>query len=217
MSYKADNPDANNHIDMVTEGLESTIRAMAKYNESVPLPITHQEYNCIAHLTYISSFTDAIEPYLIENERPKMLLEQLTTPSHISISDDKESLHPGEGWYEYNAKNPKHYPLVFVNEDRKEEVARYIKYLPVGDGIVLQGRHTQYTPTYGALLHAQLFPHANFNGNMPQDTELAIFHLSALNWATIDDALLHLGDASIIADVHTLQQQHLRLTTIRQQ
>ena len=131
-----------------------SIRAMANHNDSIPLPITNQEYNRIAHLTYISSFTDAIEPYLIENEQPKTLLKRLTTPSHISVSNEEESIHPGEGWYEYDARNPKHYPLIFINEDRREEVARYIKYLLVGDGIVLQGRHTKHTPTYGAPLHA---------------------------------------------------------------
>ena len=113
---------------------------MAEHDESVPLPITHQEYNRIAHLTYIFSFTDTIEPYLVKNERPKTLLEHLTTPSHISVSDDKELVHPGEGWHKYNAKNPKHYPLIFINENREEEVARFIKYLPVGDGIMLQGK-----------------------------------------------------------------------------
>ena len=124
--------------------MNTIIKAMARHDESVPLPITHQEYNRIAHLTYISSFTDAIKPYICENERPKTLLECLTTPSHISVSDEEEELvHPGEGWHEYDARNPKHYPLVFVNKNREEEVARFIKYTPVGDGIVLQGKRAK--------------------------------------------------------------------------
>ena len=114
---------ADDHVYVVTEGLDTFIKAMAEHNKSVPLPITHQEYNHIAHLTYISSFTDTIEPYLIENKRPKTLLERLTTPSHISISNNKELVHPGEGWHKYDTRNPKHYPLIFVNENREEEVA----------------------------------------------------------------------------------------------
>ena len=102
------------------------------------LPITHQEYNRIAHLTYIPSFTDLIDLYYTRNEeKPKTLLKQLTTPSHISVSDNEEFIHPGEGWYEYDTHNPCHYPLVFVNEDREEEVARFIRYHPIGDGITL--------------------------------------------------------------------------------
>ena len=93
VSYKKDNPMADDHVYVVTEGLDTFIKVMAEHNKSVPLPITHQEYNCITHLTYISSFTDAIEPYLIENKRPKTLLERLTTPSHISVSNDKELVH----------------------------------------------------------------------------------------------------------------------------
>ena len=103
VSYQRDNPTADDHVYVVTEGLDTFIKAMAEHDESVPLSITHQEYNCIAHLTYISSFTDAIELYIIENKRPKTLLECLTTPSHISISNDKELVYPREGWHEYNA------------------------------------------------------------------------------------------------------------------
>ena len=47
--------------------------------------------------------------------------------------------------------------------------------------------------------------------------ELALFHPSAINCTTVDDTLLHLGDAGVIAEVHTLRQQHLRLATIWQQ
>ena len=218
IKYKEDNPEADDHVSVVTEDLGTFIRAMAKHDSSVPLPITHREFNRIAHLTYITSFTDAIEPYIFEVEWPKTLLECMATPSHISISDEEEETsHPGEGWVEYDARNPRHYPLVFVNEDRQEEVARYIRFHPVGDGMVLQGRRTKYTPVYGAPLHARPFPHANFNGNTPRDTDLAIFHPSASNRAIVDDALLNLGDAGVVADVHTLRQQYLRLATIRQQ
>ena len=75
ISYKVANPEANDHVYVVTEVLNTFIKAMAEHDVSVPLPITHQEYNHIAHLTYISSFTDDIAPYLVEELKPKTLLE----------------------------------------------------------------------------------------------------------------------------------------------
>ena len=75
-------------------------------------------------------------------------------PSHVSVSDKEEIIHPGEGWHEYDAHNPRHYPLVFINVDRQEEVARFIRYHPIGDGIMLQGKCSKFTSVYGAPLHA---------------------------------------------------------------
>ena len=47
--------------------------------------------------------------------------------------------------------------------------------------------------------------------------ELAIFHPSATSCLVIDDALFHLGDPGIIADIHTLRAQHLHLMQIKRQ
>ena len=47
--------------------------------------------------------------------------------------------------------------------------------------------------------------------------ELAIFHPSATSCLVIDDALFHLGDPGIIADIHTLRAQHLCLMQIKRQ
>ena len=68
-----------------------------------------------------------------------------------------------------------------------------------------------------AVLATRAFPHANFNGNIPRDTDLAPFHPSALNRAIIDDTLFHLGDPGVIADVHTLRAQYLRIVEIKRQ
>jgi hypothetical protein len=62
------------------------------------------------------------------------------SPSHISISSEEdETDHPGDKWMLYNGSNPKHYALVFINEQNKEEVAKYIRYMSVGDDMHLQG------------------------------------------------------------------------------
>jgi hypothetical protein len=118
-----------------TKDLMIPIEAMAEHRASLPLPITIGEYNTITHLTYISAFTDLIEPYLanavqMEDELPS-LLQRITSatpsPSHILISSDEdETDHPRGEWMLYDGSNPKHYPLVFINEQNEEEVAKYI-------------------------------------------------------------------------------------------
>jgi hypothetical protein len=131
-----------------TANLMIPIETMAKHQANLPLPITVEEYNAIAHLTYILAFTDLIELYLasavkMEDEPPSLLQRMATatpSPSHISISSDEgETDHPGGEWMVYDGSNPKHYPLVFINEQNEEEVVKYIRYVPVGDDMHLQG------------------------------------------------------------------------------
>jgi hypothetical protein len=63
------------------------------------------------------------------------------SPSHISISSDEDATdHPSDEWMLYDGSNPKHYALVFINEKNEEEVAKYIRYVSVGDDMHLQGR-----------------------------------------------------------------------------
>ena len=177
---------------------------------------------CIAHLTYVSAFTDKIEPYLEDAVReigpPPTLLQRISTPSHISVTDSEEETdHPGGDWIEYDATNPKHYPLVFINESNEEEVAKYIRYYNIGDGVHLQGRRSKFSPLYAVPLHARAYSIANFFRAGVKDTELAIFHPSATSRLVINDALFHLGDPGIITDIHTLRAQHLRLMQIKRQ
>ena len=162
----------------------------------------------------------------MQDARPPSLLECITTPTRPSVapthttvnsSDEEDPNHPGEDWIKFDVNNTKHYPLVFINEDGREELAQYIQYLNLGDGVTLQGRRTRYTPIYGTPLHARAFPNANFNGCIPRDTDLAPFHPSAPNRLIIDDALFHLGDPGVIADIHTLRAQYLCIAEIKRQ
>jgi hypothetical protein len=145
------------------------ITMMSKHNACLPLSITVGKYNAIAHLTYISAFTDLIEQYIgvtvKQKDKPPSLLQHIISPSpsHISIfSDEDETNHPGGEWMLYNGKNPKHYPLVFINKQNKEEVAKYIQYVTIGDDMHLQGHRSKDTPLYAIPLHAQAFFIANF-------------------------------------------------------
>ena len=148
--YKRDHPD-NEQMNAWTDDIMVPILAMKETNSTLPLPITNAEYNRIVHLTYISAFTDKIEEYIdlaMQDVRPPSLLERITTPTHasapptdvsVSNSDEEDPNHPGEDWIKFDINDTKHYPLIFINEDGKEELAQYIRYLSLGDGITLQG------------------------------------------------------------------------------
>jgi hypothetical protein len=77
-----------------------SVTAMANVKVTDPLPITNGEYNAIAHLSYISAFTNCIKPYISESlDAPTCptLLQQLTspTPTYITISStDEDPDHP---------------------------------------------------------------------------------------------------------------------------
>jgi hypothetical protein len=154
-----------------TNDLMTPIAAMAEHQASLPLPITVSEYNAIAHLTYISAFTDLVEPYLAHvvtvEDKPPSLLQCMASvtpsPSHISISSgEDETDHPGGEWMVYDGNNPKHYAVIFINERNEEEVAKYIWYMSVGDDMHLQGQWSKTTPLYAVPLHARPFSIANF-------------------------------------------------------
>ena len=223
LRYRQSHPKLLEFMEACTGDLIISITAMSNADATRPLPITNGEYNRIAHLTYMSAFTDKIEPNLEDAIReirpPPTLLQRMTTPSHISVTDseEKETDHPGGDWIEYNATNPKHYPLVFINKANEEEVAKYIRYHKIGDGVHLQGQQSKDSPLYAIPLHACAYSIANFFRAGVKDIELAIFHPSATSCLVIDDALFHLGDPGIIADIHMLRAQHLCLMQIKRQ
>jgi hypothetical protein len=209
-----------------TDALMVAIETMAEHQVNLPLPITVGEYNAIAHLTYISALTDLIEPYLAQvvllEDEPPSLLQHITSatpsPSHISISSEKdETDHPGGEWMLYDGSNPKHYALVFINEQNKEEVTKYIRYLSVGDDMHLQGRRSKNTPLYAVSLHTRAFSIANFWRSGLRDTDLAIFNPTSDDRLVIDNALFHLGDPRVIADVYTLRAQYTHLANVKRQ
>ena len=86
---------------MCIGNLMISITVMSNADVTHPLPITNGKYNCIAHLTYVSAFMDKIEPYLEDAVKeigpPPTLLQRMTTPFHISVTDseDEETDHPG--------------------------------------------------------------------------------------------------------------------------
>jgi hypothetical protein len=104
----------------------------------------------------------------------------------------------------YDATNPKHYMFVFINKQNNKEVAKYIHYHSIQDGVHLQGQRFKNTPLYAIPLYARAFSNANFFRSELRDTDLAIFHPSAISHLVVDDALFYLGDPGVIADIHCL-------------
>jgi hypothetical protein len=83
--------------------------------------------------------------------------------------------------------------------------------------MAVQGCHKKEDPVYGMALHARAFPHPNFHSLGIKDTDLTIFHPSSVNRRLVDDALIHLTDAGVVADVHTLHAQINKKQNIKRQ
>jgi hypothetical protein len=124
-----------------TDDLMPTVTAFAHTTPNDLPPISIDDYNSIVHLAWVPTFVNMIDRY---RESPDIAsnLIHVPTPSHLSITDasmqaNEDPNHPGDGWMEYDDINPGHYQLIFVNEREQAEVARYIKYVSIGDGMAV--------------------------------------------------------------------------------
>ena len=76
LRYRQAHPELSEFMEACTGDLMISITAMSNAEVGRPLPITNGEYNRIAHLTYVSAFTDKIAPYLedaIQETGPPLL------------------------------------------------------------------------------------------------------------------------------------------------
>ena len=149
-------------------------------------------------------------------------LIRISTPSELSVTDagvqaDEDPDHPGDGWMLFDSNNPGHYQVIFNNEQGQPEVAKYIKYISVGDGMAVQGCRKKGTPAYGMALHARAFPNPNFSRPRIKDTDLSAFHPDSVNHLLVDNALVRLIDPGVVADVHTLRTQITKKKQIKRQ
>ena len=186
--------------------------------ENIPtIPIDN--YNAIVHLAWIPSFVDMIQPYRESPDLAPNPIQRVVSPSvtDVSVQVDEDADHPGDGWMTYDYANPNHYQLIFVNEQGQAEVARYIKYASVRDGMAVQGCRKKGDPVYGMALHARAYPHPNLTGPGIKDNDLQIFHPSSVNRHLVDDALIRLTDAGVVADVHTYRAQLTTKQNIKRQ
>jgi hypothetical protein len=120
------------------------------------------------------------------------------------VQTEEDTDHPDDDWMCYNSTNPGHYQLLFSNKQGQAEIAKYIHYILVRDGMAVQGCHKKGDPIYSMALHAHTYPNPNFHSPGIKDTDLTIFHPSSINCQLVDDALIHLVDTGVITDVYTL-------------
>jgi hypothetical protein len=117
----------------------------------------------------------------------------------------------------YDSTNPGHYQLLFSNKQGQAEVAKYIHYISVRDSMAVQGCCKKGDPIYGMALHAHTYPHPNFHSPSIKDTDLTIFHPSSINQQLVNNTLIHLVDAGVVADIHTLCAQINKKQNIKRQ
>jgi hypothetical protein len=168
-----------------TNDLVPAINALSYATGQEEPPCSLQNYNEIVHLAWVPTFIDLINPYH-ESPTDKAPIILIATPSQLSIIDasaqtEEDTDHPGGDWMLYDSTNPGHYQLLFGNKLGQAEIAKYIRYISVRDGMAVQGCHKKGDPVYGIALHARAFPNPNFHSLGIKDTNLTIFHPSSIN------------------------------------
>jgi hypothetical protein len=204
-----------------TDDLILAINALSYATGREEPPCDLQKYNKIVHLTWVPTFVNLINPYR-ESPTDKAPMLLITTPSQLSVVNasaqtEEDTDHPGNDWMLYDSTNPAHYQLLFSNKLGQAKIAKYICYISVRDGMAVQGCHKKGDPIYGMALHARAYPHPNFHSPSVKDTNLTIFHPSSVNCRLVDDALIHLTDAGVVADVHMLCAQINKKQNIKRQ
>jgi len=229
LCYCAAHPIPLNVIKEWTNHLIGAIKIMSYSGKlTYPVPITDDAFDNLSHLHFIPIFTDIIDPYMEDsdgsvNTPPPTLLHHITTPAEIAHAStqteevEEDTDHPGGQWMHFNPGNTSHYPLIFIGTDARPRTAKYICYLSVNNGVIYQGTEGKDKAIYGTPLHARSYPTPNFHRPGVKDTNHTIFHPSSTSCLVVDDALYHLGDPGIIADVHMLCTQHNKLESIKQQ
>jgi len=226
--YRAAHPTPLNVIKEWTDHLMPAIRIMSRSGQPThPILISDNAFDDLSHLRYIPIFTDIIDPYMEGEDResiddtPPTLLRRATNPAgmaHTSTqTEERDADHPGDQWMRYNPGNASHYPFSFIGADHRPRITKYIRYLNINDGVIYQGTDGKGKGILGTPLHARAFPTPNFNRPGAKDTDHTIFDPSSTSRLIVDDAIYHLGDPGIVADIHTLCAQINKLKGIKHQ
>ena len=115
----------------------------------------------------------------------------------------------------YDHTNPRHYQLIFVNEQGWAEVTCYIKYVSVGNSMAVQGCCKKGDRPHGMALHSYVFPNPTFHYPRIKDTNLSVFHPDSVNHHLVNNALISIIDPGIVADVHTMHTQITKKKSIK--
>ena len=217
-----------------TEGLMPAINILGNDRiDDTVFTTSFRDFSTIQHLFFVPQILTEVEPFLdddsIQSDPPESLaarynptVSQSSTPSPITInpplSDElNDPAYPGEGWALFDAGNPGHYPLAFVNDEGQPEVAKYICFCSTEEDTYLVGTQGKNEKEYATPLQAKAYPSPNFNRCGVKDTDLNLFHPAHLSRLMVDTVLVNLKDPGVLADVHRLQGLHNIISSAKRQ
>jgi len=223
-----------NALEAWTEGLMPAINILG--NDGLDDQIfttSFQDFSAVQHLFFVPQVLTEVEPFLdnnsIQSNPPKSLgarynptISQTSSPSPITInpplSDElNDPTYPGEGWALFDAGNPGHYPLSFVNDEGQPEVAKYICFRSTEEDTYLVGTQGKNEKEYATPLQAKAYPSPNLNCRRVKDTDLNLFHPTHLSCLMVDTALVNLKDPGVLADVHRFWGLHNIISSAKRQ
>jgi len=217
-----------------TEGLMPAINILGNdgLNDEV-FTTSFRDFTAVQHLFFVPQILTEVEPFLdndsVQSDPPESLgarynptISKSSSPSPITInpplSDELNNpTYPGDGWALFDAGNPGHYPLTFVNDKSQPEVAKYICFRSTEEDTYLVGTMGKNEKEYATPLQAKAYPSPNFNRRGVKDTDLNLFHPAHLSRLMVDTALVNLKDPGILADVHRLRGLHNIISNAKRQ
>jgi len=192
-----------------------------------------QDFSAVQHLFFVPQILTEIEQFLdndsVQSDPPESLgarynptISKDSSPSPIilnpPLSDElNDPMYPGEGWALFDAGDPGHYPLTFVNDQGQPEVAKYICFRSTEEDTYLVGTQGKNEKEYATPLQAKAYPSPNFNHRGVKDTDLNIFHPAHLSCLMVDTVLVNLKDPGVLADVHRLRGLHNIISSAKRQ
>ena len=126
-----------------TEGLMPAINILGNDGlDDQVFTTSFRDFSAVQHLFFVPQILTEVEPFLddnsVQSNPPESLgacynptISKSSTPSPITVNPPlsnelNDPTYPGEGWALFDAGNPGHYPLTFINDDGQPEVAKYI-------------------------------------------------------------------------------------------
>jgi len=223
-----------NALEAWTEGLMPAINILG--NDGLDDQIfttSFRDFSTVQHLFFVPQILTEVEPFLddnsVQSDPPESLggrynptISKASSPSPITINSplsDKlnDPTYPGEGWALFDAGNPGHYPLTFVNDEGQPEVAKYICFHSTEEDTYLVGTWGKNEKEYATPLQAKAYPSLNFNRCGVKDTDLNLFHPTHLSCLMVDTVLVNLKDPGVLADVHRLWGLHNKISSAKRQ
>jgi len=223
-----------NALEAWTEGLMPAINILGNDGlDDEVFTTSFQDFSAVQHLFFIPQILTEVEPFLdddsVQSNPPESLgarynptISKSSTPSPITINpplSDKlnDPTYPGKGWALFDAGNPGHYPLTFVNDKGQPAVAKYICFHSTEEDTYLVGTWGKNEKEYATPLQVKAYLSPNYNRWGVKDTDLNLFHPTHLSRLMVDTALVNLKDPGVLADIHWLWGLHNIISSAKRQ